>query len=92
MFSWPDWSPSSCKQAAVCYGLAAKQGHPLAQYKLGSYHLEGRGNVKKCQKTAITLITQAAHGGVTQVDRQLHLCSIKGKFGVILIKITQVEQ
>lgn len=58
-------------KAAVCFGRAAKQGHPQAQYKLGTYHLEGRGNVKQCQKTALTLITQAANAGVTQAQSYL---------------------
>ncbi|XP_063961985.1 DAP3-binding cell death enhancer 1-like [Lytechinus pictus] len=58
-------------QAAVFFGLAAEQGHSHAQYKLGTYHLDGRGNVKQCEQTALTLIAQAAEGGVVQAQSYL---------------------
>lgn len=54
------------------FNLAAQQGHSQAQYKLGTYHLDGRGNVEQCEQTALTLITQAAEGGVVQVREIYH--------------------
>ena len=60
-------------QAAVFFNLAAQQGHSHAQYKLGTYHLDGRGNVEPCEQTALTLITQAAEGGVVQVGEIYHM-------------------
>lgn len=54
-------------QALGLYQAAAANGHAMAQYNLGVFHLFGRGDTVVDPTKALDLISQAADQGITQV-------------------------
>jgi len=59
--------PEKFKQSAYWYNLAAKQGHPVAQYNLGIQLMVGNG-VEKNQQQALQLWLAAARSGLAHAQ------------------------
>ncbi|XP_033127504.1 sel1-repeat-containing protein YbeQ-like [Anneissia japonica] len=62
---------SNCKKAAFWYKKAAVQGHAMAQYNYGIFHLLGSGKVKKDEEEAVHWLSKSADQGLCQAQSYL---------------------
>ncbi|XP_038055222.1 DAP3-binding cell death enhancer 1-like [Patiria miniata] len=67
------------EKAADLYKKATAQGHPLANFNLGVFHMTGKGGLPQDTSLALELIGSAAAAGVTQANRYLGIHFLENK-------------